>query len=83
MLCVAGSLLYCSMYSLQVEQHHRAWIRHTADHVALQCSGGSVSHRTVAPDEPVPDRRKMILDPSVNTKRRPCLAAVLPSTGSV
>ncbi len=40
-------------------------------------------HLTVAPDEPVPDRRKMMREPSVNTKRRPCFEATLPSTGSV
>ena len=39
-------------------------------------------HLTVAPDEPVPDRRKMMREPSVNTKRRPCFDATLPSTGS-
>lgn len=40
-------------------------------------------HLIVAPAEPVPERRKMILEPSSNTKRRPCLLALLPSTGSV
>ncbi len=37
----------------------------------------------VAPDEPVPDRRKTKRLPSVNRKRTPCLDATLPSIGSV
>ena len=41
------------------------------------------AHLTVAPDEPVPERRKMIREPSVKMKRSPCFDAMLPSTGSV
>mmetsp|Transcript_5427 Transcript_5427/g.9377 ORF Transcript_5427/g.9377 Transcript_5427/m.9377 type:complete len:242 (+) Transcript_5427:762-1487(+) len=47
---------------------------------AVYCS---MYNRMVAPEEPVPESRKMMREPSVNTKRRPCFVALLPSMGSV
>ena len=38
--------------------------------------------RTVAPTEPVPDKRKMMRDPSVKMNRMPYLFVTLPSMGS-
>merc|ERR1712078_304051 len=59
-----------------------------ASWASAPCLAGSASYcpmyiLTVAPAEPVPESRKMIREPSVKTKRRPCLEATLPSTGSV
>lgn len=43
----------------------------------------SMYTRMVAPEEPVPERRKMMRLPSEKTKRSPCFEATEPSIGSV
>ena len=59
-----------------------------ASWASTSCLAGSASNcsmyiRMVAPEDPVPERRKMIREPSVKTNRRPWLVATLLSIGSV